>query len=346
MTCYLRLLVVFILSFIMNSGPSSFSYAREVNVYSYRQPQLVAPLFERFTRETDIKVNTIFASDGLIERMDAEGRNSPADVLLTTDISRLARAVRLGITRPVDSRLLKTNIPEQFRGENGEWFALSMRARVVYASRDRVKQDSITYAELADPKWRGRICTRSGQHDYSLGLIASIIAHEGVEKAEAWLEGVRQNLARKPTGNDRSQIKNIFAGECDIALGNTYYMGLMETNDKDPEQKKWAKAVKILFPDAKGRGTHVNVSGMIMARNAPHPDEALELMEFLSGSVAQRIYAEVNFEYPIKPAVPISPLVQRWGVLHPDSLPLDQIAGNRKIASELVDRVSFDDGPN
>jgi iron(III) transport system substrate-binding protein len=324
---------------------TAFAAAQEVNVYSYRQPQLVAPLFEKFTAETGIKVNTIFANKGLIERMEAEGRNSPADVLLTTDISRLDQAQKMGITQPATSEKLAANIPAQYRDEDSQWQALTLRARVIYASRDRVGQDSITYEELADPKWRGKICTRSGQHDYSLGLIASMIAHHGEAKAEEWLRGVKANLAHKPAGNDRAQVKSVFAGECDIALGNTYYMGLMQTNEKEPEQQKWAEAVKVLFPNAGDRGTHVNVSGMFMAKNAPHPEEALKLMEFLASNEAQGIYAEVNHEYPVMPGVSPSDRVQSWGELKADTISLNEIAKNRSKASELVDKVAFDEGP-
>lgn len=318
----------------------------EVNVYSYRQPQLVQPLFDRFTEETGIKVNTIFAKDGLIERMEAEGRNSPADVLLTTDISRLTQARQAGIARPVESEVLEENIPASYQDDGNHWFALTMRARVIYASRERVEQDAITYEELAEPEWNGRICTRSGQHDYSLGLFASMVVHHGEEKAEEWLAGVKNNLARKPSGNDRAQVKSIFAGECDVALGNTYYMGLMQTNEKEPEQKEWADAVKVLFPNADGRGTHVNVSGMAMASNAPHPQEALKLMEFLAGEEAQALYAQGNHEYPVKPGVPASERVRSWGTLNADKVPLTDVAGARATASELVDKTGFEDGPN
>ena len=324
----------------------SAAQAAEVNVYSYRQPQLVAPLFEKFTAETGIKVNTIFASDGLIERIAAEGRNSPADIVLTVDIGRLAQAEELGLTQKVASDILAGNIPPAYRDEDGDWFALTLRARVVYASRERVPQDSITYEELADPKWRGKICTRSGQHSYSLGLIASVIAHKGEQAAEEWLKGVKANLVHKPSGNDRSQVKSVFAGECDLALGNTYYMGLMQTNDKEPEQQQWADAVKVLFPNAQDRGTHVNVSGVFMAKNAPNREEALKLMEFLAGDEAQRVYAEVNHEYPVKPGVEPSERVQSWGALKADQVPLSEVAKARAKASELVDKVGFDDGPS
>lgn len=320
--------------------------AAEVNVYSYRQPQLVQPLFDKFTEKTGIKVNSIFSSKGLIERQAAEGRNSPADVVLTADISRLTQAKTVGITQPVNSKVLNDNIPASFRDPQGHWFALGLRARVIYASKARVKQDNITYEELADPKWRGKLCTRSGQHEYSLGLIASMIAHKSAAEAEAWLAGVRQNLAAKPSGNDRSQAKAIAAGQCDISLGNTYYMALMQTNAKDPEQKQWAAAVKILFPNAQDRGTHVNVSGAAMAKYAPHPKEALALMEFLISEEAQKIYAEIIHEYPVRPGVPPSERVRSWGELKADQIPLADIAKNAAKASELVDKTGFNDGPS
>ncbi len=319
--------------------------AGEVNIYSYRQPFLIEPLTEAFTEQTGIKTNVIFASKGLAERIQAEGANSPADVLLTVDISRLDGAKDLGITAPVKSEVLNANIPENFRDPEGHWYGLTTRARIIYASKDRVPQESITYAELADPKWKGKICTRSGQHVYTIGLLSSIIANEGEEKAREWLEGVKANLARKPTGNDRAQVKAIFAGECDISIGNTYYMGKMMTNDKEPEQKEWADSVRILFPNTDDRGTHVNISGIQLIKNAPNKDNAVKFMEFLSSEDAQRIYAEQNFEYPVKGGVPTAELVKSWGDFTPDSIGLSKIAEQRKRASEMVDEVGFDDGP-
>ena len=325
-------------------APSDAENASEVNVYSYRQPQLVEDLFAKFTETTGIQVNTIYASKGLIERMAAEGENSPADILLTTDISRLTAAAELA--QPVESELLNAIIPASWRDPGNEWFALTLRARVIYASRERVQQEDISYEDLADPKWRGRICTRSGQHYYSLGLIGSMIAHHGVEKAEVWLEGVRANLAVRPSGNDRAQVRSIYSGECDIAIGNTYYMGRMETNTSEPEQQEWARSVRIMFPNGGDRGTHVNVSGIVMARHAPHPESALALMEFLAGDEAQRIYAEVNHEYPINPGVEASERVQSWGELSADPISISEIAEHARDASEMVDRVGFDNGPN
>ena len=315
-----------------------------VNIYSYRQPPLIEPVLNAFTAKTGIKTNVLFLDKGLEERILAEGENSPADVILTVDIARLSSIVDKGITQPIADDVINAKIPAEYRDPAGNWFGLTKRARVVYASKERVAQNAITYAELADPKWKGKICTRSGQHDYNLALISSVIAHEGAEKAEAWLTGVKANLARKPEGGDRDQVKAIFAGECDIAIGNTYYVGQMLTNDKEPEQKEWAGAIKILFPDAAGRGSHVNISGMAMAKFAPNKTAALALMEYLASDEAQKIYAEQVFEYPVDPTVPASDIVAAWGPLKADTLPLTEIAKNRKAASEMVDRVAFDDG--
>jgi iron(III) transport system substrate-binding protein len=318
----------------------------EVNIYSYRQPYLIGPLLKEFTQETGIKVNVIFAEKGLIERVQAEGRNSPADVLLTVDVGNLTQATAAGIAQPISSPTLEAEIPLAYRAEDGQWFGLTRRARVVYASKERVKQDSITYEELADPKWRGKICTRSGQHSYNVALIAAMIAHHGEAWTEEWLKGVKANLARKPAGNDRLQVKGVYAGECDLALGNTYYMGAMLTDEKEPEQKAWANSVNILFPNSDDRGTHINISGAVVAKYAPHQENAVKLVEFLASDKGQELYAEVNHEYPVKKGVPWSPLVKSWGAYKPDPISLNEIAALRKKASELVDKVGFDDGPS
>jgi iron(III) transport system substrate-binding protein len=320
--------------------------ADEVNIYSQRQNYLIQPLLDAFTKETGIKTNVIFAQSGLAERIAAEGANSPADLLLTADIGFLTAAVEQGITQPIKSATVDKNIPANYRDPAGQWVGLTSRARVVYASKDRVKQDTITYQELADPKWKGKICVRSGQHAYNLALIASIIAHDGEAKAKEWLKGVKDNLAAKPSGGDREQAKAIFSGQCDVALGNTYYMALMASNDKEPDQKKWAESVKVLFPDSNGHGTHVNISGVSLAKHAPNKASALKLVEFLTSDEAQKIYADLNNEYPLKTGVGLSPVVQSWGALKADSLPLAEIGKHRKRASELVDEVGFDQGPS
>jgi iron(III) transport system substrate-binding protein len=320
--------------------------AGEVNIYSYRQPYLIEPLLKEFSDETGIKTNIIFASKGLIERIAAEGRNSPADVLLTTDIGNLNQAVDSGIAEPVTSETIIEAVPEAYRGKNNEWIGLTRRARVVYASKERVHQDSITYEELADPKWRGKICIRSGQHPYNVALIASMIAHHGEEWTEEWLRGVKANLARKPSGDDRLQVKGVYSGECDLALGNTYYMGKMLTYNEHPEQKEWANSVNMLFPNTDDRGTHVNVSGAVIVKNAPNKENATKLVEFLASDKGQEMYAEVNSEYPVKKDVPWSDLVQSWGTFNSDPISLNKIAALRKSASEMVDKVGFDEGPS
>jgi iron(III) transport system substrate-binding protein len=324
----------------------AFAQSGEVNVYSLRQTYLVQPLLNAFAEKTGIKTNVIFADKGLIERIAEEGENSPADLLLTADIGFLTSAVEQGITQPIQSETVQQNIPASYRDPEGDWVGLTARARVVYASKDRVEQDSITYEELADPKWKGKICTRSGQHPYNLALFASMIAHKGEAEAKKWLEGLKENLARKPSGNDREQAQGIYSGECDLALANTYYMALMATNDEEPEQKEWAKAVKVLFPNAEERGTHVNLSGVVLAEHAPNKDNALKLIEFLTSDEAQKIYAELNNEYPLKDGVELSEIVASWGELKADDLPVATIGENRKRASEIVDEVGYDQGPS
>jgi iron(III) transport system substrate-binding protein len=317
----------------------------EVNIYSYRQPELIKPLLDEFTKETGIKTNVLFLDKGLVERMQAEGENSPADVILTVDIARLTEAKEGGVTQALQDETINKDIPANYRDPDGEWFGLTTRGRVVYASKERVKETAITYEDLADPKWKGKICMRDAQHSYNIGLFASMIAHHGADYTEKWLTGLKANLVSKPNGSDRSQAKAIFAGECDLGLANTYYLGVMMTNEKEPEQKDWAGAVKILFPNAAERGTHVNISGMAMAKNAPNKDNALKLMQFLSSGEAQKIYAEQVFEYPVLPGAEPSEIVKGFGAIKPDVLPLIEIAKNRKLASELVDKVGLNDGP-
>lgn len=335
-----------LLSAVLAASFSPALAAETVNVYTYRQPELVQPLLDAFTEETGIETRVLFADKGLEERIKAEGANSPADVILTVDISRLQAAEDAGVTQPLDNETIAANIPAQYRDPEGHWFGLTTHSRVIYASKDRVEEDSITYEELADPKWRGRICVRSGQHVYNLGLIASMIAHHGEEWTREWLQGVKANLARKPAGGDRDQAQAIYSGECDIALGNTYYVGLMKTNEKEPEQQEWADAIKVIFPNVEERGSHVNISGMALAKNSPNRENAIKLMDFLASDEAQRIYAEANHEYPVKEGVPVSDVVASFGELKADELPLSDIAENRKKASELVDEVAFDEGPS
>lgn len=314
--------------------------ATEVNIYSYRQPELIAPLLDAFTEETGIETNVVFLNKGMVERLQAEGRRSPADLILTVDISRLSAAVDAGVTQAVDSEVLSQNIPAQYRDPDNQWFGLTTRARVVYASKDRVGEGEVTtYDDLADPKWQGRICTRSGTHAYMLALTSAMIHHRGEAAARGWLEGVKANLARKPEGNDRAQVKAIWAGQCDISLGNTYYMGKMLEDD---EQTAWANSVRIEFPKFEDGGTHVNVSGMAMTASAPNRENALQLMEFLASPKAQEIYAADNFEYPVAPGTQATDLVKGWGSFTADDVNLMTLAAQRPTALRLTEQVDFD----
>lgn len=312
----------------------------EVNVYTYRETRLVQPLFEAFTKDTGIKVNVVSASSGLEQRIKAEGANSPADVLLTVDIGRIDEAVQAGVTQPINSKALDAIVPAQYRDPDGHWAGISMRARVIYASKDRVKQDAITYEELADPKWKGKICIRSGQHIYNNALFAAYVAHHGEAKAEEWLRGVKANLAQKPSGGDRETARDVAAGKCDIGIGNTYYWALMMNND--PSKKPWAEATKVILPTFVGSGTHVNLSGVLLAKHAPNKANAIKLIEWLAGEHAQQLYADANYEYPVRAGVAINPTIAGYGKLNADTLPISKIAASRKAASTLVDKVGFD----
>ena len=336
--------MIFTRSTICIAALASFvapAIAKDVNVYSYRQPELVKPLFDAFTAETDIKVNVQFLKKGLVEKLVAEGDRSPADVILTVDISRLNSVVEAGVTQPVASNVLNANIPSEFRDPDNQWFAITSRARIVYASKERVKNGEVTtYEDFADPKWKGRICTRSGTNAYNLALTSAVIANHGETAAKNWLEGVKGNLARKPQGNDRAQVKAIYAGECDISIGNTYYMAKMLSN---PDQIAWANSVRIVFPKFENGGTHMNVSGIAMTKSAPNKQNALKLMEWLSGDEAQKIYAEANGEYPINPKLSASKLVVSWGEFTPDDTPLIEIAKLRPASLKLTEIVAFDE---
>jgi iron(III) transport system substrate-binding protein len=321
------------------AAPTLAQAQGEVNVYTYREQKLIQPLFDAFTKDTGIKVNVVSASSGLEQRIKTEGANSPADVLLTVDIGRLEDAVQAGITQPIKSDVIEKTVPASLRDPEGHWVGVSMRARVIYASKDRVKQNAITYEELADPKWKGKICIRSGQHIYNNALIGAMIAKHGEAKAEEWLKGLKANLAQKPSGGDREQARDVAAGKCDIGIGNTYYYALMLNN---PQQKPWADAVNVILPTFAGGGTHVNVSGVVLAKNAPNKANAMKLIEWLAGDTAQQMYAGSTFEYPVKAGIKLNDIIAGYGKLNPDPMPLSKIAQNKKAAANLVDKTGFD----
>ncbi len=335
-----KLLVATVAALGLSMGMAGNAVANgEVNIYSYRQPFLIKPMLSAFTHQTGIKTNVVFAPKGMITRLQREGRNSPADMILTVDIGRINDAVEAGVLQPVKSEKLTANIPAHDRDPSGLWFGLTRRARIVYASKERVKAGELsTYEGLADARWKDRICIRSSKHVYNVALLASLVAHHGEKKAEEWAAGLKANLARKPQGNDRAQVKAIHAGECDISLGNSYYMGKMLTNEK---QIAWAEAVNVFFPNQEGRGAHMNISGAGVTKHSGRKDNAVKLLEFLSDDLAQKMYAEQNFEYPVKPGVPWSGLVESWGRFKADKLDMIEVAKNRPTAIKIFDRVGI-----
>lgn len=311
-----------------------------VNIYSFRQPFLIQPILDDFTKQTGIKTNVVFAKKGLIERVKREGKHSKADLVLTSNFSALIQLEDLGLTQSINSDVVNANVPSTFRDSDGQWIALTKRVRNVYSAKERVGAlGELTYEDLADPKYKGKICTRSGKHPYNLGLVASMVAHHGEAKTKQWLEGVKANLARKPQGNDRAQVKAVKEGLCDLALGNSYYFGKMM---QDEQQKSWAEAVYINFPNQTNRGSHINVSGVVMTRYAKNPENALKLVEYMTDNKAQNMYASVNMEYPVKQGVALSEMVASWGEFKEDSLPLDEISKYRPVALKLIDEVKFD----
>ena len=321
----------FITSFIADAS-------EEVNVYSYRQPFLVEPLFDKFTEQTGIKVNVVFAKKGMAERLAREGKYSPADILLTTDISRLIELREKDLVQAVNSSILSSAIPKQYQAEDNTWFALTTRVRNIYSAK-RLGKIDFNYEDLADEKYKGRVCTRSGKHPYTVALVASMISEHGEVYTLDWLKKFKSNLARKPQGSDRGQVQAIHQKLCDISLGNSYYFGKMLKDDK---QKVWADEVYINFPNQKNRGAHINISGIAMAKYAPNAKNAQALMEFLVSKPAQKLYAETNMEYPVRADVEVSELVASWGSYKADTLPLEDIAKNRKVALKLLDQAQFD----
>ncbi|KAB7623935.1 Fe(3+) ABC transporter substrate-binding protein [Alkalilimnicola sp. S0819] len=314
--------------------------AEQVNVYSSRQEVLIRPALDRFTEQTGIQVRLLSAGAGaLLTRLQNEGRNTPADLLLTVDAGNLHRAKEAGVLRSIESKVLNERLPATYRDPDGQWYGLSQRARVIFRARDRVPEGAIdSYADLADPRWKGRICIRSSSNIYNQSLVAAMIAHQGVEQTESWARGLVSNMARPPQGGDRDQLKAVAAGQCDIAVANTYYYGKML---QDPAQREIAEHVAIVWPDQAGRGVHVNVSGAGVTRHARNPDNAVKLLEYLAGLEAQRWYAEVNSEYPVNPRAERSEMLQTWGEFKADELNLGLLGEHNAEAVRLMDRAGW-----
>ncbi len=319
----------------------SLANAGEINIYTTREAALLEPLLRAYEGQTGTRFNTVFMKDGMAERVAAEGTSSPADIMMAVDAGNLIDLVSKDLTQPIVSDIVSKSVPVALRGPNNEWIALSRRARVFYASKD-VTLDNPSYEDLADSKWQGQICIRTGQHPYNTALVAAYIAHHGLEAAEKWITGLKENLARKPGGGDRDVAKDIVGGICKIGVANSYYVGLMRSGKGGPEQMPWGEGINVFLPSFKSGGTHVNVSGAVLAKHSPNKDEAVKFIEFLVSPEAQKIYAKANYEYPVLQGVEVDPQISSLGNLKADAKPLAEILGFRKQASELIEKVGFD----
>ena len=332
----INLLLIIITIFISN-----IANAKSLNIYSHRQPYLLKPFIEAYTKKTGIKLNVVYSSKGLAQRLAAEGANSPADLILTVDIARLYRYEDLNLLAKIDSKILNEKIPPYLRSKNNTWFGLSKRTRAIAISRERVKSGQVLrYEDLADPKLKGKICSRPGSHVYNRALMASMIAAKGENDAEKWAKGLVSNLAKRPQGNDRSQLKSIYSGECDIAIINHYYYGKL-TYSKNPDHRKWAKASIIVFPNQgnSDRGAHVNISGGGVVKFSKNKEIAINFLEFLVTDQAQVMYGDVNFEYPINNKSKLPKRLKALGTFKEDNLLIEKIAKLAPKAQEIIDKV-------
>lgn len=315
-------------------------HATEVNVYSARQQELIKPLLDKFTQQTGVTVNLITGKpDELLTRMQSEGRNSPADVLISTDVGRLYRAQQLGLLQPVQSTTLEQKIPAGARDTAGHWFGLTTRARpIIYVTGKVNPKDLSSYEDLASPKWRGKICIRSSDNIYNQSMLAGMIAVIGVEKTQAWANDFVKNFAQPPKGGDRDQIKAAVAGVCDIAIANTYYLAAMFDDAKDAPA---AKAVSVFWPNQSDRGVHVNISGAGVAKYAPNAANAKRLLEYMTGPEAQAWYAQTNHEYPIVAGVARSAVLKGFGEFKADAVPLVKLGEFNQSAIEVMDKAGW-----
>ena len=333
------LLIVFGLSILANQPTLA---TETINIFTYRQPALLAPMLEAYTKETGIEFKTVYAPKGLVARLQAEGQNAQADMVITVDISRVKELADSGLLAPLSSPVIARNVPAHLRAEDDSWTALSLRARILAISKKRVAKDSLQDIEqLAEPEWQGRVCTRKGSHVYNRALLASLIAHHGEEDARAWAKGLVDNLARRPQGNDRAQAKAIYAGECDVALMNTYYFGKMKFNKGEPEQRVWADSIELVFFNQQGRGQHVNISAGGILKTSKNKDRARAFLAWLTSAEAQRLYTEINYEYPVNPESAPSHEVASWGSFKMDKLALPEIARLSPVAQRIINSTGW-----
>ena len=315
----------------------------EINVYTHRHYDSDKILFKKFTDMSGIKVNVIKGgADQLIQRLLSEGKNSPADILLTVDAGRLVRAKDMGLLEPVSSKILTKNVPKMMRDSENHWFGLSVRARVIAYAKDRIKENELsTYEDLADPKWRGKIVVRSSNNIYNQSLLASLINENGSKKALKWAKSVRNNMARKPRGNDRDQARAVASGVADLAIINTYYLGLL-ANSSDKADREVAEKLNIFFPNQNGRGTHINISGVAVTKSSKNKKEAIRFIEFLTDEDNQRIFSEANYEYPLDYNNSKSKIHLKWGRFKADNIDLTILGKNNAEAVKIFDLAGWE----
>jgi iron(III) transport system substrate-binding protein len=318
------------------------TFADEINVYSARKEALIKPALDKFTQETGIEVNLITGNaDALISRMKSEGQFSPADVLITTDVGRLERAKKLGLTQSYDSKSGKSIVPAHLRDQNDQWIALTLRARPIMYAPDRVKPSELsTMMALTDNKWKKRICIRSSNNIYNQSMTAAMLSLHPQSEVEQWAKGMVANFARAPKGGDRDQIKAVAAGQCDIAIANTYYLAGM-LDSQDPAQVKAAEKVKVFWPDQNGVGAHINISGAAIAKHAKNVDNANALIEFMLTQSSQQWYAQVNHEYPVRDGVELSETLSEMGKFKKQKVALSDVGANNDKALKLMDKAGW-----
>ena len=328
---------------LLSISVSAGALAAEVNIYSARKEKMIKPLLDQFSAQTGIKTNLITASaDKLLTRMINEGRNTPADILITVDAGRLYRAMEADMLQPIQSEKIEALVPAHLRDPENFWIGLSMRARVIFYAKDRVDPDTLSnYQDLAQAQWKKRICIRGSGNIYNQSLVASMIAADGEQATQEWAQALVDNMARPPRGGDRDQIKAAAAGQCDIAIANTYYYGKMLENQSDDAQYQAAKKMAIFWPNQAGRGVHVNISGAGISKYSRHREEAIKLLEFLVSPEAQDWYASVNYEYPVNPEVKPSGLLASWGSFKADTLNLSKLGALNAEAVKIMDRAGW-----
>lgn len=342
--------------FVMSLTFTMYSYASDnvadkmadnmtdnvVNVYSFRQAELITPLINEFTNKTGIKVNLSSGkADKLMERLVQDGDSSLADVLLTVDVARLEKAKALHLIKPITSALLVNNVPSELRDPENYWFGLSLRARAIFYSKERLSPKQVpSYESLLNSKWQGKICSRAGNHMYNVSMLASFIHRYGEKWSDNWAIKFSDNLAMRPNGGDRDQIRKVARGECDIALANTYYYGMLSASNSQSDREVYQK-VGIVLPQNLDIGSHVNISGAALTSAAKHPKNAIKFIEFLTTKEAQEIYANINYEYPVHPAIQASMLLTSWGKLTPDTGSILELTQYHPKAKEIIKRYSW-----